>query len=117
MRKLTIFDITDILQLDKDFKDSLKKNFSTYSEDLKYEITDILWDGLSKLQNRLTELKYEQFQNEVISGKRKLTNNLYNEAKQAVWQDLEDILSGKKQEVDQMEEIRSKLQLLTTPST
>ncbi|OGK11275.1 hypothetical protein A2954_06130 [Candidatus Roizmanbacteria bacterium RIFCSPLOWO2_01_FULL_37_12] len=117
MKKLTIFDIAEILQLDKDFKENLKKNFDTYSEDLKYEIIETLWDGLYKLQDKLTELKYQQFMDEVSDGKRELTNKLYNEAKMAIWKDFEDNLSGKKQEIDQMEQIRFKLQSLTNKSS
>jgi len=114
MKKLNIFDIADILQLDQEFKDNLKKNFDTYSEDTKFEITDTLWEGLYKLQNRLTEVKYQQYMDEVAQGKRQLTNQLYSEAKRAVWSDFEDILSGKKHEVDQMDEIREKLKSLST---
>lgn len=114
MKKFTVSDLATILQLDQSVKQDLVSNFDSYENELKYEILEILWNGLNDLKKRLAKLKYDQFLDEVNTGKRKLTNSLYDEATKAVWKDFEDISSGKKQDISQIEEIRANLQPLLT---
>jgi len=113
MKQLTILDLATILQLDDSLKEELKNNFDKYSEGLKYGILDTLWNNFYKLRDELAKLKYQELLKEIELGKSQLTNDLYLQAQKRVWKDFEDMLSGKKQEVDQMEQIRVKLQSLT----
>jgi hypothetical protein len=110
MKKLTIADISKILQLNNNYIEELSNNFSSYDEDLRYGIVEILWNGLHELKNRLAKLKYENLLLEVDEGKRQLTTDIYAQAVKAVWQDFEDILSGKKNELDQIATIKAQLQ-------
>lgn len=106
MKQLTVLDLATILQLDEWVKDDLRKNFDSWNDELKYETQKTLWDGVYELKDRLAKLKYEEFLLEVDEGKRELTTDLYHHAVKAVWQDFEDMLSGKKKELAQIEEIK-----------
>lgn len=109
MRKFTISDLATVLQIDPGLKEDLVKRFDSFDSDTQYRTQEILWDGLHELKEKLTELKYEQFLAEVDEGKRKLMSDLYDQAEEAVWQDFEDILSGKKKEKEQIENIISSI--------
>lgn len=102
MRDLTITDLVKILQLDDALKAELKNNFDHYSENLKYEILDILWKSFHQLKDELAKLKYEQFLVEVKEGKRCLMSNMYDEAVIAVWQDFENILEHNPNDLGQV---------------
>ncbi len=115
MKKYTISDLATVLQLDKSVKEDLRINYENYNEDLKYEIQKVLWDGVHELKNRLAKLKHEEMLLEVDEGKRELTTDLYQQAVKAVWQDFDDLLAGKKNDISQIEEIRSKLKLPDLP--
>lgn len=117
MKTYSVLDLATILQLDEPVKEDLRKNFDSYSNDLKYEIKQILWDGLHELKEKMAKIKYEELMLEVDEGKRDLTTDLYDQALKRVWQDFDDVLSGKKKDVEKMEEIRAKLQPLTQDKT
>lgn len=117
MKDLTISDLATILQLDARIKEDLEKNFDSYSESLKEKTLKILWDGLHELKEKMAKIKYEELLLEVDEGKRELTTDLYDEALKRVWQDFDDMLSGKKKDVEKIEEIRAKLQPLAQDKT
>lgn len=111
MKKFTVLDLANILQLDEPVKEDLRLNYESYDADLKSEISDVLWNGLHMLKEKLAEQRYEQYLTEVEEGKRELTSDLYNDALRSVWQDFDDVVSGKKKELEQIDEIRAKLKL------
>lgn len=111
MLNLTVFDLATILQLDDSVRDNLRKNYDNYSDVKKYDVLSILWDGIHDLKKKLAVLKYEQFMQEVDAGKRELTNDMYDEAVKAVWQDFQDILSGKNNDIEEINRIRNQLKL------
>lgn len=117
MVNFTVHDLATILQLDDSVRENLRKNYENYSDAKKYDVLAILWDGVHELKKKLAVLKYEQFMQEVDAGKRELTNDMYDEAVKAVWQDFEDILTGKKKDVDQIEQIRASLNLPNMPGS
>lgn len=110
MKQLNLLDLATILQLNEKTKENLKNNFDNYDDVKKADILNILWDGVFELKERLAKIKYEEFLLEVDEGKRELTTDMYDEATKAAWQDLEDMLSGKFQDLKQLEEVRAKLQ-------
>lgn len=114
MLKLTIFDIAKILKLDPQLQDSLKKNYINYDNELKCEISDSLWSSFFELHDKLSDLQYKQFMNEVVAGKRELTSDLYYQAKKQAMENIEDMLAGKDIETKQIEEIRNKLKSFTS---
>lgn len=111
MLNLTVHDLATILQLDDAVKENLRKNYDNYSDAKKYDVLAILWDGVHDLKKKLADLKYEQFLQEVDAGKRELTNDIYNQSVKAVWQDFQDILSGKNNDIEEINRIRSQLKL------
>lgn len=117
MKKMTIFDIAKILKFDDKQTNDLKKDFETGDGEKKVEIIDIMWNAFFELHKNLSDLKYRQLMQEVGEGKRDLTTDLYLQAKKLAMKELEEILSDTPQEVQQMDEIRSRLQNLTKNST
>ena len=118
MKKYTIFDIAKILQLDEEFQNELKTKFNTYDDAKKCEIIETLWSVLFELHDKLTVVRYNEFLKEIDDGKRELLNNLFLQAKRSVWQDFDQILAGKPKELEQIDEIRSKLEeIIKTPAS
>lgn len=116
MKKITVSDLCRILQLDSSIREDLEKNFDTYRDNIKDQVLKILWDGVHELENKLAEVKYEQLLLDVDEGKRELTNNLYQEAVKAVWQDFENNLTGKIKEETLIADIRNELKPLIQSS-
>jgi hypothetical protein len=117
MKTYTIFDILTILGLEENYKGNLRRKFNSYSDGLKYDIQKIIWDSLYDLHKKLSMVKYQQFLEEARLGKRPLLSDLYNQAKAAVWQDFDDILAGRPQELKEIDEIRAKLQTFIGTTT
>lgn len=108
----TTKELLKIIPLDEDLRTSLLKEYDTYGESKKVEIDFTCIDIFSEMTEVLADIKFRQFLDEVQEGKRKLTTDLMDQAKEAVLQDYEDMLSGKKHEQEQIESIREKLQSL-----
>lgn len=113
MKNLTIFDIAKILQFDDSQIAELKKNYDSYDDAKKVEVMDVMWQSFFDLHEKLSSLKYDQFMEEVAQGKRELKTDLFFQAKKAVMKDFEEILAGKPQENQQIEQLRNKLQSFT----
>ena len=111
MLNLTVHDLATILQLDDSVRENLRKNYENYSDAKKYDVLAILWDGVHDLKKKLANLKYEHFMQEVDAGKREFTNDIFDEAVKAVWQDFKDILSGKNKDIEEIDKIRSQLKV------
>ena len=116
MKKLTIMDLATILQIDEDLKEELRQNWDKYDEALKYDLLDIFWRSLHELKERLAMLKYEKYMAEVEQGKRKIMSSMHSEAIKEVWQDFDDILSGKTKDEEILKKIRDQLQPLVSSS-
>lgn len=116
MKKFTIFEIAKLLNYSDQEIDSLKTEFKGYTEETRCNVMDVFYDSFYELLNQFSKVKYNQFLEEASSGKREVNSDLYQEAKRAVWQDFDDILAGKPQEKNEMEEIRNKLKFLTENS-
>lgn len=115
MKDYNISDLATILQLDPITKDNLIKKYPNYPDSTKEKIIEILWNGVFELMDRLAQLKHEELLVEVQDGKRELTTDLYHQAVKAVRQDFEEILSGRKNESEEIAKIRANLQTPTLP--
>jgi hypothetical protein len=113
MRKFTVFEIAKLLNYNDQEIDSLKTEFKGYTEETRCDVMDVFYDSFYELLNKFSKIKYDQFLAEASSGKREINSDLYQEAKRAVWKDFDEILAGKPQEKNEMEEIRNKLKFLT----
>ena len=104
-----LLDLASILQFDEFYKVKLKADFDDYDTGRKYEILKILWDGVFELKEKLAQIRYEQLLEEVEQGKKELTTNLYQEAVRSVWDDFENLVSGKNKDEKLIESIRSQI--------
>lgn len=109
-KNYTIEDLALIIGYQMPEIQKLSQEFKLGDEETKENILTVLWDGLYELKEKLAKLKYEKLLLEVDEGKRELTSDLYPEAVKQVWQDFDDIVSGKKKEIDQIEEIMVRMQ-------
>jgi len=110
MKDLTIFDVIKIIPLDKKYREGLLCDFEIYDEDLKLNIREICWKAFFEYKEALEDAKLELFLSEVSQEKRKLTGDMMTEVKKAVWQDMEDILNGKREEMERIRDLQSKIQ-------
>ena len=110
---MTIFDLAKILRFDDQQLSDLKKDYETADNEKKVETIDIMWKGYFELYEKLCNLRYDQFLEEVAQGKRNLTNDLYLQAKKAVTKDFEEILAGKPEETQQINQLRDRLKSFT----
>ncbi len=104
-----IFQLGKMVGLDKSYLDKLYQEYLSADEDRRYQIMEILWDGFFKLLDKITELKFQQFIYEAALGKRKLTDDLYQKARQAAKEYLFKTLTGEIEDEQKIEEIRKKI--------
>lgn len=116
MKSFTIKDLFKIIPFEDDERNELLAEYDSYSDALKFEMQRICWGAYRELVEQQTELKYQKIMLEVEAGTRPMNADLMDEARLEVQQDMEDIVSGKKEEIQQMEDLRSKLQQLIQES-
>lgn len=116
MKSLTIKDLFKIIPFEENERNELLAEYDTYEDALKFEIQRICWGAYREIVENETELKYQKIMMEVESGARPLNADLMFEARLEVQRDMEDIVSGKKDELQQMEDLRAKLQQLIQES-
>ncbi len=104
-----IFQLGKMIGMNKDYLDKLYQEYQNASEDRRYQIMEILWKGFFKLLDDITELKFQQFIYEAALGKRKLTNDLYQQARQEAKEYLFKTLTGEIEDEKKIEEIRKKI--------
>lgn len=107
MNKLSVNDLATILQLETSFKETLVKDFDNYDDNLKDKILEILWSGIHELEERLAQIKYQEYL--INEDNKNIMTNLYDEAVKEVWNDFDNILSGKPQENEMIQSIRNEL--------
>ena len=116
MKSFTITDLFKIIPFEEAERNEFIAEYDTYEDALKFEIQRICWKAYREIVDQETELKYQKILLEVENGLRPLNADLMYEARLEVQQDMEDIVSGKKAELKQMDDIRSKLQELIAAS-
>lgn len=116
IRALEVSDLLKIVPFEDDFRNEINAEYASYSDALKYDVQRVLRDAYYEILEQQTVVKLQQLMMEVESGLRPLTPDLNDEAERLVEKDFEYILSGKKNEIQQMEDIRSKLQQLILES-
>lgn len=110
MISYTFENILKILPLDKQFKETIQKEYETYDDVMKYEVVRIMCDAVDEYETMLANSIMEGYFAEVQEGKRKLTTDMYEQAKKEVYKEFEEIIAGKREEKQELEEIRKKLQ-------
>lgn len=106
MKQLTHNDLAKILQLDQSYQEKLRVEFPNYDEEQKVEILSTLWKGFRELKEKMARVIYEGLLEEVGAGKRELTDDLFDQAQRIVWQEIENIVSGKSSDLDQIQSVR-----------
>lgn len=109
MKDLTIKDIIKIIPLEKDYREKLLLEFDSFDESLQLEIKEICWKAFFDYKAELEEIKFQEFLMDIGEEKRHLSTDFMTQAHLAVWQDLMDILNGKREENKQIKEIQEKI--------
>lgn len=104
-----IFQLGKMIGIDKDYLDKLYQEYQNASEGRRYQIMEILWNGFFRLLDRITELKFQQFIYEAAMGRRNLTSDFYQQARQAAKEYLFKTLTGEVEDEQKIEEIRKKI--------
>lgn len=112
MRELTIQEVIKSLPLEEEVKIELLTNYGTYPENKKFAITQICWDAFGQMEDALQSFWTEQIMEEVASGKRVVKSTLAEEVQNAVWQDIEDRITGKNEDNEKLDKVRSELEKL-----
>lgn len=112
MRNLTPHELIKIIPLEKETRAELLRDYDSYNEDKRVDILMICWKAFGQLKDKMQEIKYQQFLLEVEKGERKLTQDFMYEVNDAVWEDIEEILQGKREEKEELDDIRKQLQTL-----
>ena len=113
MKTFNLTEILKIVPFDAVFREEISQTLVYGTVDEKYEAEKACWDAFWEMYKVLTELKYKELATSLMKGDTTLKlAELTRKARQAVWKDFEDMLTGKKQDVEQIDEIRAKLQQL-----
>lgn len=116
MKSLKVEDLIKIIPFDDDDRASILIDYKEGNESLRFEIHKILRAAYYEILERETVLKLQQLMMEVEAGLRPLTDDMNDDAERLVEKDFEDILTGKKNELQQIDDIRAKLQSLISES-
>lgn len=112
MRDLKIEEVIKAVPLKESTKEELLKNYHSYDDNRKTEIIHVCWKGFNQMKVEMERIKYQQFLIEVEEGKRTFAPDFMQQVQDAVWQDIEDLISGKKNEQIELTTIRTQLQQL-----
>lgn len=111
MKTFTLTDILKLIPFDPAYRTELSQRIVYGDLSERYDIEKNLWDAFWEMYEVLSDLKYKQMYEQVSKDtKTEELPGLMRKARQSVWQDFEDTLTGKKQDVQQLDEIRNKLQ-------
>lgn len=109
MKIFSFMEAFKIVIPDDAYRNNVVKDMNTESLENQYEIKKIIWSAFWDLFNSQVALKMQEkikIENTIAPG------DALKLSRQAMWAEFQDILTGKKQEVDEMKEIRSRLQEL-----
>ena len=109
MQNNLIFELGKILKLEENYLNELSDDYQKADEEDQYKIMKILWDNFSKLYKKLINLKYQQSLAEIALDKKKLTSNLYQQARNEVLAYFEKILTGEIEDDKKINEIRQRI--------
>ncbi len=110
MRQLTTKEVIKALPIEKETKSKLIDQFDSMEEGKKGDVTFICWKAFHQMRKILNDAKYDEFMLQVGEGNRTLTPTFMQEVEDAAWQEIEDMISGKKEENDKLAHIRKQLQ-------
>lgn len=111
MRDLSIQDVIKAVPMDEELRKEVLSQYDTYDEPKKFHITKICWEAFNAMEETLRSYYEEIIMQDVAAGT-KTVENLDDAVEQAVEQDIEDRIIGKKQDTDQLETIRKQLEHL-----
>lgn len=109
MKNNLLYELGKMLGFKKDFLDRLNEEYQKADQLRRYQIMAIFWNNFSLLLERITRIKHKQFLAEVALGKRKLENNLYQQAREAAKEYLLKTLTGEIDDNQKIEEIRQRI--------
>lgn len=114
MKNFSIENVIKILyQNNPSQRDKIIAEYATFSEARKDEVTAILLEQFKNFTEELAFFKYQEFLQEVESGKRQISTELMQEARLAVDEDLAKVLTGESKDNQEIAALQQKLQSLS----
>ncbi|OGK17402.1 hypothetical protein A3D80_04605 [Candidatus Roizmanbacteria bacterium RIFCSPHIGHO2_02_FULL_40_13b] len=115
MNQFSIEDIIKILfQNNSVERDRLLAEYLTYEDARKSDVTRILLDQFHDFTEGLAISKYQTLLKEVSEGKRQIAGDIMQQARAAVYKELEPILSGKQNDTQEIQAIQDKIHTLAS---
>ena len=112
MRKLNIKEVIKAIPMEEKVREQLLSEYESYPEIKQFDISLGCWNTFHQMQKIMEDAKFQEYEQEILNGTRQATALLMQEARDSVWQDIEDVISGKKIEEKKIEAIRAQLQSL-----
>lgn len=111
MRELTIKDVIKAVPMDEELRKEVLSQYDSYDEPKKFHITQVCWEAFNAMEDTLRSYYEETLMEEIAAGE-KTVENMEDAVQQAVDQDIEERIIGKKQDTEQLETIRKQLEHL-----
>ncbi len=109
MRQLTIKEIIAVIPLKQELRAQLLAQYDTCDEAEQFEIQHVCWQAFGRYKKALESYYYHIKLREVQAGSLHL-EEMAKAIDDAVWQDIEDTLSGKKKDAQQIEHIHKQIE-------
>src|SRR3989338_4710654 len=111
MRDLRIKEVIKAIQLEDTFKQKLLAEYEGYDEGRKFAVTKVCWDAFSNLEDALRAYWREKIISEIASGTRRVSSeDIENELEKEVVKEIEDRITGQKEDKAKLEDIRAQLE-------
>ncbi len=108
-KKSLIYQLGKMLKFDDVYIKQLEERYLKANEDERYRIMEILWDNFQQMMDNMIMVTYKYYLNEVTSGKRKVSSDIYQQAVDYVKEFLLKSLEGTVDDELKIEEIRRKI--------
>jgi len=114
--KVNLKTLIRFLSLDERIKENTLKNFDSYNDDQKFEVSRECWDTFYKMINLEVNKEFELAQEDLKVGKRDFQSTIYENIENQVYQRfIRDIRD--QQESESLEDIRSGLHKILAAGT
>ncbi len=117
MKKITYFNTVEVIKIlfstNEAKRDEVLIQFSEADEATKYELSKAMWAEFHTLRKILADQKLRELLADIHKKKGNLKPYLMQDAQGAVDEEFRKILTGRKQELDELSSVREKLKNLS----
>ncbi len=104
-----IYQLGKMMNFSDDYIRELENEYLQGNYDERYQLMDMLWKHFFKMMDDMIKVTYNSFLHEIETGKRSLTNDIYQQAVDYVKKFLLKSLEGTVDDELKIEEIRQKI--------